>query len=118
MIQNSLLFSCYVNDVVLMLISWKSREVSIKTRSTLVSLSFTGQVIKHTTVKWSIEQISSIKNYPPDRDLSSRWPTIESLGSLGCLQSGGELNFGPLKKSNLVVRVGFEPESKIHCPSH
>ena len=33
----------------------KSSEVSIKTRSTLASLSFKGQATKHTTVKWSIE---------------------------------------------------------------
>ena len=45
----------YVNDVVVMLISKnlgkKSSEVSMKTRSTPVSLSYTGQVTKHTTVK-------------------------------------------------------------------
>ena len=33
----------------------KSSEVSIKTRSTPTSLSFTGQATKHTTVKWSIK---------------------------------------------------------------
>ena len=32
----------------------KSREVSIKTRSSPASLSFKGQATKHTTVKWSI----------------------------------------------------------------
>ena len=32
----------------------KSSKVSIKTRSTPASLSFKGQVTKHTTVKWSI----------------------------------------------------------------
>ena len=32
----------------------KGSEVSIKTRSTPASLSFTGQVTKHTTVKWTI----------------------------------------------------------------
>ena len=32
----------------------KSGEVSIKTRSTPASLSFIGQVTKHTTVKWTI----------------------------------------------------------------
>ena len=32
----------------------QSSEVSIKARSTPASLSFTGQVTKHTTVKWSI----------------------------------------------------------------
>ena len=32
----------------------KSSEVSIKTRSTLASLSSNGQATKHTTVKWSI----------------------------------------------------------------
>ena len=53
MIQTSLFF--YVNDVVVMLISKnlhnKSSKVSIKTRSTPASLSFKGQVTKHTTVK-------------------------------------------------------------------
>ena len=46
------------NDVVVMLISKnlhkKSSEISIKTRSTPASLSFIGQVTKHTTVKWTI----------------------------------------------------------------
>ena len=32
----------------------KTSEVSIKTRSTPASLSFKGQVTRHTTVKWSI----------------------------------------------------------------
>ena len=49
---------CYVNDVVVTLISKnlhkKGSEVSIKTRSTPASLSFIGQVTKHTTVKWTI----------------------------------------------------------------
>ena len=33
----------------------KGSEVSIKTRSTPASLSFIGQVTKHTTVKWTIK---------------------------------------------------------------
>ena len=32
----------------------KNSEVSIKTSSTPASLSFKGQVTRHTTVKWSI----------------------------------------------------------------
>ena len=32
-------------------------EVSIKTRSTPASLSFTGQVTKHITVKWTIGEV-------------------------------------------------------------
>ena len=44
-----------------MLISWnlhkKSSEVSIKTPSTIATFSFIGQVTKHTTVKWSIQEI-------------------------------------------------------------
>ena len=48
----------YVKDVVLVLIGKKlhkkSSEVSIKTRSISASLSFIGQVTKHTTVKWTI----------------------------------------------------------------
>ena len=51
----------YINDVVLMLISRKlhkkSCEVSIKARSTPASLSFKGQVTKHTIVKWSISDL-------------------------------------------------------------
>ena len=35
----------------------KSREVCIKTRSTLASPPSTGQVAEQTTVKWSIEMI-------------------------------------------------------------
>ena len=42
----------------------KSSEVSIKTRSTLASLSFKGQATKHTTVKWSIHSITSIALKP------------------------------------------------------
>ena len=48
----------YVNDVVVVIISKnlhkKGNEVSIKTKSTPASLSLTGQVTKHTTVKWTI----------------------------------------------------------------
>ena len=36
----------------------KSSEVSIKTRSTPASLSFIGQVFKHTTVKWTIGDVA------------------------------------------------------------
>ena len=36
----------------------KSSQVSIKTRSTPASLSFKGQVTRHTTVNWSITYIS------------------------------------------------------------
>ena len=57
LIETSPLFSCHVNDTVLMLISrnlhMKSSEVSIETRSTPASLSFKGQATKHTTVKWT-----------------------------------------------------------------
>ena len=35
----------------------KSREVSIKTRSTPTSLSFKGQATKHTNVKWYIRDL-------------------------------------------------------------
>ena len=38
----------------------KSSEVSIKTRSTPASLSFKGQVTRHTTVKWSIDFEKSV----------------------------------------------------------
>ena len=38
----------------------KSREVSIKTRSTPASASFIDQVTKHTTVKWAIIIISDL----------------------------------------------------------
>ena len=49
-------FYSYMCLVVVRLIRWnvQSSEVSIKTRSTPASLSFIGQVTKHTTVKWSI----------------------------------------------------------------
>ena len=54
---------CYVNDVVVGLIGKnfhkKGSEVSIKTRLTPASISFTGQVTKHTTVKWTIGQPNS-----------------------------------------------------------
>ena len=50
----------HVKDAVLMLVSRnlhkKNSEVSIKTKSTLASLSFKGQVTKHATLKWSIPQ--------------------------------------------------------------
>ena len=38
---------------------WKSSQVSIKTRSTPVSLSFIDQVTEFTTVKWSIDGFQS-----------------------------------------------------------
>ena len=49
----------YVNDVVVVMLISKSlhkkrRKGSIKTRSIPASLSFIGQVTKHTTVKWTI----------------------------------------------------------------
>ena len=60
----------FVYDVVDMLISnnlhKKSTEVSIKTRSTPASLSFIGQVTKHTNVKWTIGPIGPI--------LTLSWP--------------------------------------------
>ena len=43
----------------------KSSKLSIKTRSTPASLSFKGQVTKHTTVKWSILE------YQQPKELSS-----------------------------------------------
>ena len=42
----------------------KRSEVSIKTRSTPASLSFKGQAIEHTTVKWSIRGNKVIKLLP------------------------------------------------------
>ena len=49
------------NYVVVMVISknlhMKISEVSIKTGLTAASLSFIGQVTKHTTVKWTIETL-------------------------------------------------------------
>ena len=49
----------YANGVVVILISKnvhkKSREVSIKAKSTPASPSFIGQVTKHITVKWTFE---------------------------------------------------------------
>ena len=73
-------FSC-VNDIVVMLISKnlnkKDSEVSIKTRSTSASLSFIGQVTKHTIVKWTIGHFYQEGWWhwptyqPPDRKSSS-----------------------------------------------
>ena len=61
LIESSLIF--YVNDAVLMLISRnlhnKKSEVSIITRSPPASLSFKGQVTKHTTVKRCIPSFIS-----------------------------------------------------------
>ena len=66
MIQTSL------HDVVVMLISKnlhkKSSKVSIKTRSTPASLSFTGQVTKHTIVKWTI---ATAVTMPQNNDILS-----------------------------------------------
>ena len=42
----------------------KRSELSIKTRSTPASLSFIGQVGKHTTVKWSIVSCSDKYTFP------------------------------------------------------
>ena len=53
----------YINDAVLVLfgrnLHRKNRELSIKTRSTPASLSFTGQATKHTTVKGSIQNFGN-----------------------------------------------------------
>ena len=58
LVETSLHFINFVNDAVLMLISWnfhkKSSKVSLKTRSTAASLLFKGQATKCTTVKWSV----------------------------------------------------------------
>ena len=56
LIQTSLLLSCkctYLASEQLVLHN-KSSEVCIKTRSTLASLPYKGQVTEQTTVKWSI----------------------------------------------------------------
>ena len=45
---------CWVNQVVLILTEWKSREVCIKARSAPASLTFKSQVNEHTTVNWPI----------------------------------------------------------------
>jgi len=59
---------CCVNQVVLMLSSLhlneKSSEVCIKARSPQASLTFIGQVTKHTTVKWPIDG-RSLASLPP-----------------------------------------------------
>ena len=63
LIETPFCFS-YANDAVLMLIStnlhMKSCEVSTKTRSPAASFSFKGQATKHTTVKWSIGNKTSV----------------------------------------------------------
>ena len=41
----------------------KSSEISIKTRSTPVSLSFKGQATNHTAVKWSIAELEVNPRY-------------------------------------------------------
>ena len=59
LIQTSLLLLCKTScsDVNKVHLHDKSREVCIKTRSTLASLPSTGQVAEQTTVKWSIAKI-------------------------------------------------------------
>ena len=42
----------------------KNSDVSIKTRSTPASLSFIGQVTKHTTVIWSVVSCSDKYTFP------------------------------------------------------
>ena len=56
LIQTSLLLLCKTScsDGNKVHLHDKSREVCIKTRSTLASLPSTGQVAEQTTVKWSI----------------------------------------------------------------
>ena len=60
MIQTSFLLLCKTScsDVNKVHLHDKSREVCIKTRSTLASLPSTGQVAEETTVKWSIVKAS------------------------------------------------------------
>ena len=57
LIQTSLLLLCKTScsDGNKVHLHDNSREVCIKTRSTLASLPSTGQVAEQTTVKWSIE---------------------------------------------------------------
>ena len=59
LIQTSLLLLCKTScsDVNKVHLHDKSREVCIKTRSTLASLPSTGQVAEQTTVKWSIRAL-------------------------------------------------------------
>ena len=67
----------------------KSSEVSIKTKSTPASLSFTGQVTKHITVKWIIgdtvrksNQINSDQNRRLDfEEGKARVPGEKPIGA-------------------------------------
>ena len=75
LIQTSLLLLCKTScsDFNKVHLHDKSREVCIKTRSTLASLPSTGQVAEQTTVKWSIDRFHChaikklIENYPVDK---------------------------------------------------
>ena len=60
LIQTSLLLLCKTScsDVNKVHLHDKSREVCIKTGSTLASLPSTGQVAEQTTVKWSIHNLT------------------------------------------------------------
>ena len=56
LIQTSLLLLCKTScsDAKQLALNERSREVCVKTRSPPASLTFIGQVTKHTTVKWPI----------------------------------------------------------------
>ena len=56
----------------------KGSKVSIETRSTPASLSFTGQVTNHTTVKWTIDHRTEILK----ADVSSVNPSSERIEEL------------------------------------
>ena len=65
LIQTSLLLLCKTScsDFNKVHLHDKSREVCIKTRSTLASLPSTGQVAEQTTVKWSIIENAFLNLY-------------------------------------------------------
>ena len=55
----------------------KSSELSIKARSTPASLSFIGQVTKHTTVKWSIVSCSDKSRFLGRIQVFTKWDPIK-----------------------------------------
>ena len=81
LIQTSLLLLCKTScsDVNKVHLHDKSREVCIKTRSTLASLPSTGQVAEQTTVKWSILSLIRRSEFFTDDDLETRLSVFVQL---------------------------------------
>ena len=96
LIQTSLLLLCKTScsDVNKVHLHDKSREVCIKTRSTLASLPSTGQVAEQTTLKWSITVCYELTQRRLATRRTASWVTISLCFSLRDLSCCSDLRTG------------------------